>query len=58
MLIFLCDLHAGCCLNRYKQQGKLYKAIEFGEKALGIRIKVLGEEHLDVASSYNNLGSV
>jgi hypothetical protein len=51
-------LHAGCCLNRYRNQGKLNKAIECGEKALRIKIKVLGEEHPDVALSYNNLGNV
>jgi hypothetical protein len=45
-------------LCRYKTQGKLDKAIEFYEKALSIKIKVLGEEHPSVASSYNNLGNV
>ena len=45
-------------LRRYDDQGKLDKAIEFGEKALSIRIKVLGEEHPNVAMSYNNLGTV
>jgi hypothetical protein len=58
MLIFLCDVHAGRTLCSYHNQGKLDKAIEFGEKALGIRIKVLGEEHPDVASSSYNLGLV
>jgi hypothetical protein len=47
-----------CCLNRYRNQGKLDKAIELYEKALSIKIKVLGEEHPDVATSYNNLGAV
>jgi hypothetical protein len=56
--IFLRDLHAGCASCRYQAQGKLDKAIEFGEKALRIRIKVLSEEHPDVASSYTNLGLV
>jgi tetratricopeptide (TPR) repeat protein len=43
---------------RYQNQGKLDKAIEFYERALDIRIKVLGEEHTDVASCYNNIGIV
>jgi hypothetical protein len=55
-LIPLCDLHAGGALCRYQDQGKLDKAIEFGDKALRIKIKVLGEEHPSVAMSYNNLG--
>jgi hypothetical protein len=58
MLIFLCDVCAGRALCRYQTQGKLDKAIEFGEKALSIKIKVLGEEHPNVAKSYNNLGIV
>ena len=49
---------AGCAICRYKDQGKLDMATEFGEKALSIRIKVLGEEHPDIAISYNNLGTV
>jgi len=47
-----------CGLHRYSQQGKLDKAIEFGDKALAIKIKVLGEDHPSVATSYNNLGLV
>jgi hypothetical protein len=50
----MCTLGGALC--RYQNQGKLDKAIEFGEKALAIRIKVLGEEHPDVAMSYSNLG--
>jgi hypothetical protein len=45
-------------LSRYSQQGKLDKAIEFGDKALAIKIKELGEEHPSVAAIYNNLGLV
>jgi tetratricopeptide (TPR) repeat protein len=45
-------------LCRYADQGKLDKAIEFYEKALSINIKVLGEEHPIVASSYMGLGMV
>jgi hypothetical protein len=43
---------------RYRKQGKLDKAISFYEKDLAITIKVHGEEHSDVATSYNNLGLV
>jgi len=49
---------AGCAICRYKDQGKLDKAIECGEKSLAIRIKALGEEHPDVATSYSNIGLV
>jgi hypothetical protein len=49
---------AGCTICRYKDQGKLDKAIECGEKSLAIRIKALGEEHPDVATSYSNIGLV
>jgi hypothetical protein len=52
----MCALGPALC--RYTSQGKLDKAIELYEKALRIRIKVLGEEHPDVARSYNNLGAV
>jgi hypothetical protein len=52
----ICTLGAALC--RYRNQSKLDKAIEFGEKALSIKIKVLGEEHPNVASSYTNLGLV
>jgi tetratricopeptide (TPR) repeat protein len=45
-------------LGAYQNQGKLDKAFEFYEKALVIKIKVLGEEHPSVALSYNNLGLV
>ena len=56
MSCVICAL--GCALCRYKNQGKHDKAIEFYEKALSIKIKVLGEEHPDVAISYSNLGNV
>jgi hypothetical protein len=52
----MCTLGGALC--RYRNQGKLDKAIEFGEKALSIRIKVLGDEHPEVAKSYGNLGNV
>ena len=38
-------------------QGKYDEALVYSQKALMIRIKVLGEGHPDVASSYNNIGS-
>ncbi|WP_199322689.1 MULTISPECIES: CHAT domain-containing tetratricopeptide repeat protein [Calothrix] len=37
------------------QQGKYSEAIPLAERALAIREKVLGTEHLDVAQSLNNL---
>ena len=36
--------------------GDYDKAIEYHEKALKIRLNKLGEDHLSVATSYNNLG--
>jgi hypothetical protein len=57
-LIFLCDLRAGCAPCRYAEQSKFDEAIEFSEKALGIWIKVLGEEHPHIAAGYNNLGNM
>ena len=38
--------------------GQYNEAKEYHEKALIINKKIFGEEHADVASSYNNLGSV
>ncbi len=40
------------------QQGKYTEAIPLAEKALAIREKVLGLEHLDVATSLNNLAEL
>ena len=37
----------------YKPKGK---ALEYCEKSLAIRIQTLGENHPDVARSYNNIG--
>jgi hypothetical protein len=53
-----CDLHAGCALFRYAKQSKFDEAIEFSEKAQGIWIKVLGEEHPHIAASCNNLSNM
>lgn len=41
----------------YEGMGEYRRALEYGEKALTIRRRVLGEEHPDTASSYNNVGS-
>ena len=40
------------------QQGKYSEAIPLAKRALEIRQEVLGEEHLDVASSLNNLAFI
>ena len=37
-------------------QGEYAEALESFQKALMILIKVLGEQHPDVATSYNNIG--
>ena len=36
----------------------LSQAKDYHDRALAIRLKTLGPEHLDVASSYSHLGSV
>ena len=43
---------------QYYQQGNYAQALEFYNKALAIRLKVLGENHPDTATSYNNIGIV
>ena len=42
----------------YKTQGEYTKALEFREKALAIRERVLGTEHPNTAATYNNMASV
>ncbi len=42
----------------YDKIGDYNKALEFYEKAINIREKVLGTEHPDTATSYNNIGGV
>ena len=42
----------------YKDLGDLQQAKQYYEGALDIRIKQRGSNHLDVASSFMNLGSV
>ena len=38
--------------------GDYKKALEYFELSLNIRKKILGEEHLDTATSYNNIGLI
>ena len=42
----------------YKAQGEYGKAEELYEKSLRIRERVLGEDHPDTATSYNNFAGV
>ena len=42
----------------YDSQGEFNKAKELHEKALVICKKIFGEDHADVATSYNNLALV
>ena len=39
-------------------QGDLNKAMEYHERAVGIRQQTLGAQHPDVGSSYSNLGTL
>ena len=41
----------------YGKIGDHQKALEYGEKALRIRLSIFGEDHPDIIQSYNNLGS-
>jgi tetratricopeptide (TPR) repeat protein len=42
----------------YAFQGDYDKALEYYEKSLSIILSVLGDNHPDVAISYNNIGNV
>ena len=42
----------------YDALGELEQAKDYHQRALEIKINTLGEKHIDVAASYNNLGSV
>ena len=42
----------------YDSQGKYERALEYYQKALEIFIKVFGQDHPDVATSFNNIGAV
>ena len=39
----------------YKKQGKYEEALDYYNKALTIKLNKLGEDHPDVASTYNNI---
>jgi hypothetical protein len=34
------------------------KALEYYKKSLKIKLKLLGEEHISITTSYNNMGNV
>ncbi len=34
------------------------KALEYHKKTFKIKLKLLGEEHVETATNYNNIGSV
>ena len=42
----------------YSHLGKYYQAKEYHEKSLSITKEIYGEQHGDIATSYNNLGTV
>jgi tetratricopeptide (TPR) repeat protein len=42
----------------YNLQGRYAEALQYFQKALAIQLAVLGENHPDVATSYNNIGDV
>jgi len=42
----------------YHKQGQYAEALEYWQKSLAIRIRVLGHDHVDVVALYNNIGSV
>ena len=42
----------------YEKQGDYEKAMEFYQKAIKISEQVLGEQHPNTVSTYNNLGGV
>merc|ERR1712023_529940 len=44
--------------NVYDDQGKYDEALAMHEKSLSIRLKKLGDDHPDVASTYNNMANV
>ena len=41
----------------YKNQGKYEEALAMYEKALSISLKKLGDDHPDVATTYNNMAN-
>jgi len=42
----------------YKSQGHYERALEYYQKSLDIKIRVVGSEHPDVAKSRNGIGNV
>ena len=42
----------------YRVQGKYEEALVQHGRTLDIKIRVVGEDHMDVATSYNNIGVV
>ncbi len=42
----------------YDSMSDYTKSLEYYEKDLKITLKLLGEEHVDTATSYNNMGNV
>ena len=40
----------------YRSTGNLIKAVSFGEKALQIYLEIFGENNIQTAISYNNIG--
>jgi tetratricopeptide (TPR) repeat protein len=48
---------AGWLDNLFSDFGQVYKSLEYSQKALAIREKVLPPDHPDLASSYNNLAA-
>ncbi len=42
----------------YGQMSKYSIALEYYEKSLKIRLKILGENNLDTATSFHNIGSI
>ena len=42
----------------YDKQNHPNKALEYDDKALTMRLSTLGENHPNVARSYNNLGAL
>lgn len=48
----------GICVGRSCVQGKFQEAQQLHQKALEIRLEILGEMHLKVAESYNNIAAL
>ena len=43
--------------NVYDSQGHYERALEYHHKSLDIKIKVVGHDHIDVASTYQNIAA-